>query len=210
MGFSDEGMTDVEVLNSPVWIGNGKAIAATKIGKRHITIIQKDGSTQDAILSEYKCVPELWVNLFSISKSLQNGWSISNKGVEIKLSKGKTKIVFDRIIKTSKGLVVGVENLSRTDAMAHVMLGWGISIDVNILHTVLWHSSQEITKKTAEYYGLKITGTLKPCSDCQTAKSKQNAVTKESETRSTIPRERLFIDPSTVKAKSLGIQNSGY
>jgi hypothetical protein len=61
--------------------------------------------------------------LFSISKSLQNGWSISNKGVEIKLSKGKTKIVFDRIIKTSKGLVVGVENLSRTDAMAHVMLG---------------------------------------------------------------------------------------
>jgi hypothetical protein len=69
MGFSNEGMIDVEIINSPVRIGNGKALTATKIGKRHITIIQKDGSTQVAILSKYKCVPELWVNLFSISQS---------------------------------------------------------------------------------------------------------------------------------------------
>jgi hypothetical protein len=196
MGFSDEGMAAVEIINYPVRIGNGKALTATKIGKRHITIIQKDGSTQDTILSQY--------NLFSISESLQNGWNISNKGVEIKFSKGKTEIVFDRIIKASKGLVVGVEILSRTDAMAHIMLDRGKSIDMNILHTALGHLSQEVTKKTAEYYDLKITGTFKPCSDCQTAKSKQNTVTKESETRSTIPGERLFINTSSVKAKSFG------
>ena len=95
MGFSDEGMIDVEQINSPVRIGNGKALTATKIGKRQITIIQKDGSTQDAVLHEYKCVPELMVNLFSIFKSLLNRWSISNKRVETKLSKGKSKIVFD-------------------------------------------------------------------------------------------------------------------
>jgi hypothetical protein len=125
MGFSDEGMTDIEIINSPVQIGNGKALTTTKIGKYHIMVIRKDGSTQDAILSKYKCVPKLWVNLFSISKSLQNGWSISNKGVEIKLSKGKTNIVFDQTIKTSKGLVLGAQILPRTDAMANVMLDRG-------------------------------------------------------------------------------------
>jgi hypothetical protein len=104
MGFSDEGMTDVELINSPVRIENGKALTATKIGKQRITIIQKDGSSQDTILEEYKCVPKLWVNLLSISKSLQNGWNISHKRVEIKLLKGQANIVFDRIIKTSKGL----------------------------------------------------------------------------------------------------------
>jgi hypothetical protein len=41
MGFSDEGMIDVELINSPVRIGNGKALTATKIGKRQITIIQR-------------------------------------------------------------------------------------------------------------------------------------------------------------------------
>ena len=204
MGFSENSMTDVEIINSPVRIGNGKALTATKIGKRRITIIQKDGSTQDAVLNEYKCVPELWVNLFSISKSLQSGWDISNKGVEIKLSKGKATIVFDRIIKTSKGLVVGVEIVPRTDDVAHVMLDKGKSIDVNVLHGVLGHPSEDITKKTADYYGWKLTGTFKPCSDCQTAKSKQNAVTKHSDTKSIIPRERLFIDTSSVKAKSFG------
>jgi hypothetical protein len=43
MGFSDEGMTDVELINSPMRIGNGKALTASTIGKRRITIIQKDG-----------------------------------------------------------------------------------------------------------------------------------------------------------------------
>jgi hypothetical protein len=204
MGFSDEGMTEVELINSPVRIGNGKALTATKIGKRRIAIIQKDGSSQDAILEEYKCVPELWVNLFSISKSLQNGWNISNKGVEIKLSKGQANIVFDRIIKASKGLVVGVEVVPRIDAMANMMLDRGKTIDINVLHSVLGHPSQDITKQTAQYYGWKITGTFKPCSNCQTAKSKQNSVMKESGKKSMIPGERLFIDTSSVKTKSFG------
>jgi hypothetical protein len=80
--------------------------------------------------------------LFSIAKSLQNGWNISNKGVEIKLSKGKANIaVFDCIIKMSKGLTVGVAIFQRTDAMANVMLDKGKMIDVNVLHSVLEHPS---------------------------------------------------------------------
>jgi hypothetical protein len=143
MGFSDKGMIDVELINSPVRIGNGKARTATKIGKRQITIIQQDGSTQDTVLHEYKCVHELMVNLLSISKSLLNGRSISNKGVKIKLSKGKSKIVFDRTIKTSKGLVVGVEIVSKTDDLANVMLDRGKSIDINVLHGVLGHHQED-------------------------------------------------------------------
>jgi hypothetical protein len=144
------------------------------------------------------------VNLFSISKSLLNGWSISNKGVEIKLSKGKSKTVFDRTIKTSKGLVVGVKIVSRTDDLANVMLDRRKSIDISVLHGVLGHPSEDITKKTADYYGWKITGKFKPCYDRQTAKSKQNAVPNESETKSIIPGERLYIDTSSVKAKTFG------
>jgi hypothetical protein len=128
----------------------------------------------------------------------------SNKGVEIKLSKGQANIVFDRIIKRSKGLIVGVEIVPRTNAMANVMLDRGKTIDIDVLHSVLGHPSQDITKHTAQYYGLKITGTFKPCSNCQTVKSKQNAMMKESGTKSTIPGERIFNDTSSVKTKSFG------
>ncbi len=72
------------------------------------------------------------------------------------------------------------------------------------LYRKLGHPSEEITKQTAQYYGWKITGTFKPCSNCQTAKSKQNSVMKETGTKSTIPGERIFIDTSSVRTKSFG------
>jgi hypothetical protein len=94
--------------------------------------------------------------------------------------------------------------VSRTDDLANVMLDRGKSINISVLHGVLGHPSEDITKKTAEYYGWKITGKFKPCSDCQIAKSKRNAVPKESETKSTISGERLYIDTSSVKTESFG------
>ena len=60
--------------------------------------------------------------------------------------KGQANIVFDCILKTSKGLVVGVEIVPRTDVMANVMLDRGKTIDINVLHSVLGHLSQDITK----------------------------------------------------------------
>jgi hypothetical protein len=79
--------------------------------------------------------------------------------------------------------VVGVEIVPRTDVMANGMLDKGKTIDINALHAVLGHLSQDITKQTAQYYGWKITGTFKSYPNCQTAKSKQNSVMKESGTK---------------------------
>jgi hypothetical protein len=48
---SDDGMFDVQVISSPVKIGNGKALTATKIGKMRRTIIQKNEDTVDITLT---------------------------------------------------------------------------------------------------------------------------------------------------------------
>ena len=91
MGNSDEGMFDVKVIKSPVKIGNGKTVMALKWGKKRITIIQKDGSMIHSVLEDYKYVPDMCVNLFSITKALQKGWNIGNKGLELFLKKGIRK-----------------------------------------------------------------------------------------------------------------------
>jgi hypothetical protein len=90
---SDEGMFDVEMISSPVKIGNGKALTATKLGKMRQTIVQKNGDTEDITLTDVKYVPELWVNLFSMGKGLKNGFNIGNKGLHLFFTKGKTTIV---------------------------------------------------------------------------------------------------------------------
>ncbi len=121
---SDDGMFDVQVISSPVKIGNGKALTATKIGKMRRKIIQKNGDTVDITLTEVKYVEDLWVNLFSIGKGLQNGFNIGNKGINIFITKGKTTITFDKIMRTNKGLILVVDMLpsTRKSCVATMML----------------------------------------------------------------------------------------
>ena len=115
MGNSDAGMFDVKEINDPVRIGNGKVMRALKIGKLRRTVRQNDGQTFDIVLQDYKYVPGLMTNLFSITKSLQSGWNLSNEGVKVilKKKKGDYRIVFDKTYKSSNGVLCGIDLLVR-------------------------------------------------------------------------------------------------
>ena len=113
MGPSDEGMVDVKPISTPIKIGDGKSLTATKTGKKKITIQQADGSTYDALLDNYKCVPGLWTHLFSITSAMKSGWKLGNVGLKMHLTKGRVKIIFDRIFQTQEGILCGVEIISR-------------------------------------------------------------------------------------------------
>ena len=44
-------------------------------------------------------------NLFSVTKPQQNGWALKGDEEKMELTKGKSKVVFDIVIKTPKGAV---------------------------------------------------------------------------------------------------------
>jgi transposase InsO family protein len=206
MGNCDAGMFDVEIISSPIKIGDGKVLTATKIGKKRLTVMQADGKATDIVLEDYKYVPDLWVNLFSIPKSLGKGWNIGNQGVRLFLTKGKTTITFDREFPTQKGLVLGVEMVPRTvrNDTATPALDKGKIVNINKLHKVFGHIGEETLRKTAEFYGIKPSGKLLSCSDCGVSKSRQHNTSKTTESRSKIAGERLMIDTSSVKKQSFG------
>ena len=54
---------------------------------------------------------------------------------------------------------------------------------------------------------LKLTGQLKLCESCHVTKARKKDVPKTSESRSTIPGQRLMIDQSSVKKASFGGKN---
>jgi hypothetical protein len=68
MTNNDDGMFDCKKINSTIRVGDGKSIKATKIGKKRVAVIQKDGTLHPLVLHDCKFVPDLWVNLFSITK----------------------------------------------------------------------------------------------------------------------------------------------
>ena len=71
---SDEGMFNVKKVNDSVKIGSGKSLRCTKIGSKRMRMDFKDGTSQIVTLHRVKYVPELWVNLFSIGKAIENGF----------------------------------------------------------------------------------------------------------------------------------------
>jgi hypothetical protein len=73
-----------------------------------VTVHQPNGKREMYVILDCKLVPDLWVNLFSITSSLRRGWSISNEGIVITLSRNEQSLVFGQVLESSTGATTGV------------------------------------------------------------------------------------------------------
>jgi hypothetical protein len=120
---------------------------------------------------------------------------LGNQGKLLTLSKEGTVIKFDKIFETKEGYVCGIEMCpTQTSKNAYVTLERGKTIDVNKMHQLLGHTGEDIVKKTANYFGWKVTGNMEKCEDCSLSKARQKNTDKETKERNKTPGERLFID----------------
>ncbi len=94
------------------------------------------------VLKDYKYIPDLWVNLFSITKSIQNGWNIGNEGLSLFLKKGKTQVTFDEVIHLQHGLLMGVTIVPQKleVAVPAAILKQGNTVDITSMHNLFGHS----------------------------------------------------------------------
>jgi hypothetical protein len=92
----------------------------------------------DIVMEDYKYIPDLWVNLFALTKCLRNGWKICNDGVMLYLRKGQSEVKFDKTIETYKGLIIGVDMVPRVPDVAIVAsapFASGKTVGVNDFHS---------------------------------------------------------------------------
>jgi hypothetical protein len=180
---------------------------AIKVGSLKCHAIQLNGSSVDVTLKEVKYVPELWVNLFSISKAMKNGFDLSNKGLMISSKKGSVSVTFDRVIKTVNGSISGIKMTTYDPSVAYLAKGSLTAIkeiDVNKFHEMIGHCGVDRLKKTANIHGLKLKGEFKVCEDCALAKARQRNVNKDWKGGSQVPGERVYLDISSIKDESYG------
>ena len=71
---SMEGMINTRQDAYQIKIGSGQKMTSTIIGAKKVIAVQKDRSKQAIMLKDYRFVPELWVNIFSVNKALTNGF----------------------------------------------------------------------------------------------------------------------------------------
>jgi hypothetical protein len=59
-------------------VGNSDVMIAEKVGKLKCYVEQDYGEKVSNVLEGVKCIPDLWINLFSICKTLKRGSKIGN------------------------------------------------------------------------------------------------------------------------------------
>ena len=208
MGNVDDGMADIVEINEPIKVGNGEKARAIKKGTLPLMLLQKNGDTIDISLEDYKYSPELGVCLFSLTKAIEKGWSLSNEGLKIVLRKRNAQIEFDQVLKTKDGILCGVELLPR---IGESMYGASdeaggekdskkaaVYMDINRFHRTFGHPSEQSMRSTAKFYNWRLTGTFEACEDCQKSNAQQKNVGKLAVDQKKNPGERVFIDCSSV------------
>jgi hypothetical protein len=173
MVHSDEGMGDVKSIKEKITIGNGQYIKALKIGKKKGVIKLDDGTILNVVLNTVKYVPDLApYNLFSNTQAISSGWMLGNERKTILLKNGKSVLKFNKMLKTKSGYVGGAEILPKVDDnIAAPALSPGKGVDIMKFHDMLGHVSESTTRKTAEYFGVKLIGIFEVCADCAKAKA---------------------------------------
>jgi hypothetical protein len=77
---SAEGLTDVKEIDESIEIGNGNSMKSTNIGNLKCELTQVNGEKLTITLNDVKDGPSLCVNLFSLNKTLKQGFKVSNDG----------------------------------------------------------------------------------------------------------------------------------
>ena len=203
MTNSKEGFIDTKEINVDVKIGNGKTLKATMMGTKRCVALSKDGSTTDVKI-EMKYIPGLWTNLLSMTQLMQKGFSFTSKGMTLVAMKGTSKLVFDQEFRINKNAcLIGIKIVPKLSETALPSMPEGEQLSLNKMHLLFGHIHENMVRKSATYYGWKVTGPMKVCVDCAIGKAQQKRLVKEAGESNT-PGECMLIDISSVKGLSYG------
>ena len=109
MRNSLSGMYDLVDHVQVVTVGNHERMFSKYLGKFKGTIIQQDGTYRDIVLNEVLFIPDLWLNLISITKAIKNeNVDLSRELMQLKFGKEEYNMTFDNIFTTGSGQLLGV------------------------------------------------------------------------------------------------------
>ena len=161
---------------------------------------QKDGKLVKVKIDEVYYVPNIATNLFSITKALSSNAKISSQGETIEIKKNNWKLNFERKINSKNGYVPGVEIIPEYKIETTSTKDASYAT----VHAILIHTSEEITKNTASYLGIKVRDeNQEPCLSCAVRKTKQKGIKKNSENIEN-PGDLFSLDISSCKNKAYG------
>jgi hypothetical protein len=129
-------------------------------------------------------------NLFSISQMLKKGWSMVG-AEKITIKKDGFKIDFNVRVKTSKGMLYGVQIVNNSA---------GLKMTVMEAHYKRGHQGMQAVKNVANSLGWMLTGKEDVCKACAEGKARQKSImVKNKKFTTNVNTGRFHLDKSSVR-----------
>lgn len=147
-----QGMSKIKTIANRIAIedGNGSLSKVSGSGELHGRVCDKTG-TELGLTRSNK------YNLFSISKRLNKGWTMTGDKTGMVLAKGDQGVKFDLIIPTHKGVIYAMyyikRNLAPQDEVAGIGTTKTVKLNIKRAHEMLGHMSEDMTCKAAKHLG---------------------------------------------------------
>ena len=204
MRFSKSGMTNLVPWKAPITLGNRQHIYSEMKGTFKGQILSEKGFLFDVTMDDVLYVPDIMMNLFSLTKTLKNK-KIGFERIDqfLALIIDKNKLIFNKEIKVGTGVLLGVDIFPISDEKLPEHATTIISHER--LHEQLGHPNKAVVVATAKKYGWKIKSpTDMTCESCAKGKAKRKKINKVVKNPATKKGERIFMDISSINVKSKG------
>ena len=152
MKINTDGMINLRPLVKTITVGNKDEMKTTYIGDFVGDILTKDNKLKRVVRKDVLVVPELWVNLWSLSKDIgDDTCEVNNEGNTFFVVIDGKKIEFDRSFKAGSGRLYGIETIPVIpEGEAANIQEVKQKFAIETLHAALGHPSEEVSRKTAK------------------------------------------------------------
>ena len=201
------GMHNLVKHQVPITVGNSETIYSEAKGYFTGFIKQNDGKMESFTLKDVLYVPDLWINLFSLSKPVRDKTAsvYTLDGIFYVKFDNQQVIKFDKTVKSGSGHLFAKDFTPLDTRDRQIALQ---AIDYDKLHASLGHANVETTKATAIKHNLKFIGSPATCIHCAKSKQRQKNIPKENKHSALEIGWRISIDISSAMVPSFG--NSKY
>ena len=108
MTNSLEGMKDIKTDYSKIKIENRKTVMSIKKGTFEGMAVSKDSKKTMIQLKNVRYVPDMFCKLISLTQAMRSGYNVLGKKDKITLSQGNFQVSFNRVIRSRKGIILGM------------------------------------------------------------------------------------------------------
>ena len=183
-----------------VEMGDGTLLPVAGYGDLRLKIEQDDadgGQTRDLVLRRAAHVPGLRHNLLSaaqLSATFEHPMQLWPRAAVFRCPRNGQSVIFRKSARRLFEATARRSAIMDQASAKALVVAKPTTCDIMMFHQLVGHPGEDITRRTAQVAGLRLTGGWNACEKCSEARVLRHAVPKSTETRADKRAGRVFID----------------